>query len=127
MLIFVPAAIAAELLHAPPLVVFILSALGIIPLADLIGEGTEELAAHTGPKLGGLLNATLGNAAELIITIFAIQRGLLELVLASITGSILGNLLLVGGLSILVGGLRHGTQTFNRREAGLNATMVVLA
>lgn len=127
LLLFVPAAIIAELLHANPLVVFLLSALGIIPLADLIGEGTEELAVHTGPKLGGLLNATLGNAAELIITVFAIRAGLLELVVASITGSIIGNLLLVGGLSLLVGGLKHGRQTFDRRQAGLNATMLVLA
>jgi Ca2+:H+ antiporter len=127
MLIFVPVAILAELLHASPVLIFVLSALGIIPLADLIGEGTEELAAHTGPRLGGLLNATLGNAAELIITIFAIREGLLTLVLASITGSIIGNLVLVTGLSVLVGGLRHGHQTFDRRQAGLNATLVVLA
>jgi len=127
MLIFVPAAIAADLLHASPILVFVLSALGIIPLADLIGEGTEELAAHTGPKLGGLLNATLGNAAELIITIFAIRQGLLALVLASITGSILGNLLLVSGLSMVVGGIRNGSQTFDRKQAGQNATLLVLA
>ncbi len=125
-LIFVPAAILAEVLHASPVLVFILAALGIIPLADLIGEGTEELALHTGPRIGGLLNATLGNAAELIITIFAIREGLLQLVLASITGSIIGNLLLVAGASLLIGGIRHGTQTFDRRQAGLNATMVVL-
>lgn len=127
MLLFVPAAIAAELLHADPLIIFLLSALGIIPLADLIGEGTEELAVHVGPRLGGLLNATLGNAAELIITVFAIRAGLLELVVASITGSIIGNLLLVGGLSLLIGGLKNGNQTFDRRQAGLNATLLVLA
>jgi Ca2+:H+ antiporter len=127
MLIFVPAAIAADLLHANPVIVFVLSALGIVPLADLIGEGTEELATHTGPKLGGLLNATLGNAAELIITIFAIRQGLLGLVLASITGSILGNLLLVSGLSMIVGGVKHGSQTFDRKQAGQNATLLVLA
>ncbi len=99
----------------------------MIPLADLIGEATEELAVHTGPKIGGLLNATLGNAAELIITIFALREGLVELVRASITGSILGNLLLVMGLSILLGGLKNGIQVFDRRTAGLNGVMLILA
>ena len=106
LLIFAPLAIAAELLHASPVLVFALASLGVVPLAGLVGRATEELAGHTGPRLGGLLNATLGNAAELIITIFAIRAGLLELVKASITGSILGNLLLVLGLSVLVGGSR---------------------
>jgi Ca2+:H+ antiporter len=127
MLIFVPAAIVVELLHGSPLLIFIFAALGVIPLADLIGEATEELAFYTGPRIGGLLNATLGNAAEVIITIFAIKEGLLELVKASITGSIIGNLLLVAGLSVLLGGLRHGIQTFDRRQAALNSTMLVLA
>jgi Ca2+:H+ antiporter len=127
MLVFVPLAIAAELLHASAVVVFGLSALGVVPLAGLIGEATEELAAHTGPRLGGLLNATLGNAAELIIAIFAIRAGLLDLVKASVAGSILGNILLVLGLSILTGGLKNGTQRFDRSQAGLNATMLILA
>lgn len=128
LLIFVPIAIIADfVLHLDPLIVFIVAALGVIPLADLIGEATEELAIHTGPKLGGLLNATLGNAAELIITIFAIREGLLDLVRASITGSIVGNLLVVLGLSILLGGLKNGIQVFDRRTAGLNATMLILA
>ena len=86
LLILVPIAIIAELSHLDPVIVFALSAAGLIPLAKLIGEATEELAVYTGPKLGGLLNATLGNAAELIITILAIQAGLLDLVRASITG-----------------------------------------
>ncbi len=107
--------------------IFICSALAIIPLADLIGEATEELSGRLGPQISGLLNATLGNAAELIITIFALSRGLLELVKASIVGSILGNLLLVAGLSLLLGGLKNGRQTFNQRQAGVNATMLVLA
>jgi Ca2+:H+ antiporter len=127
LLILVPIAIIAELSHVDPVIVFILSAAGLIPLAKLIGEATEELAIYTGPKLGGLLNATLGNAAELIITIFAIQAGLLDLVRASITGSIIGNLLLVLGLSLLLGGLRNGIQVFDRRTAGLNATLALLA
>ncbi len=127
LLIFVPAAILAELTHSSPVLVFGLSALGVIPLASLIGEATEELAAYTGPRVGGLLNATLGNAAEVIITIFAINAGLLDLVKASITGSILGNLLLVLGLSVFAGGLKNGPQTFSRRQAGLNSTMLILA
>ena len=102
-------------------------ALAIIPLAGLIGKSTEEVAVRTGPQIGGLLNATLGNAAELIITIFALREGLLELVRASIIGSILGNLLLVMGLAMLLGGLKNGIQTFDRRRAGHNATLLVMA
>ncbi len=128
MLIFVPLTLLAEyVLHAEPLLIFISAALAIIPLAKYIGEATEELAVHTGPRVGGLLNATLGNAAELIITIFALREGLVDLVRASITGSILGNLLLVLGLSLLVGGLRNGSQAFSRRNAAMNATLLVLA
>lgn len=127
LLVFAPIAVIARLAGADPVIVFILSALGLVPLAKLIGDATEELAIYTGPKLGGLLNATLGNAAELIITIFAIQAGLLELVRASITGSILGNLLLVLGLSVLLGGWKHGLQHFDKRTASINATLLVLA
>ncbi len=104
--------------------VFGLSAVGVIPLASLIGEATENLAAHTGPRIGGLINATLGNAAELIITLFAIRAGLLELVKASITGSIIGNLLFVLGLSILVGGIKNGIQQFDRRHT-VNTTILL--
>src|SRR5688572_1031442 len=94
MLLLVPVVLVLEfVVHADPVLIFILSAAAIIPLADFVGEATEELSIHTGPKLGGLLNATLGNAAELIITIFALKEGLVELVRASITGSIMGNLL----------------------------------
>lgn len=127
LLIFVPIAMIAEFAQADPILIFVVAALGIIPLADLIGEATEELAHHTGPKIGGLLNATLGNAAELIITIFAIREGLFELVKASITGSIIGNLLLVLGASLLLGGLKNGLQKFDPRTAGLNATLLILA
>jgi Ca2+:H+ antiporter len=98
--------------------VFGLAAIGVIPLAGYIGSATEALAHYTGPKIGGLLNATLGNAAELIITLVAIRAGLLELVKASITGSILGNLLLVMGMSMLLGGLKHGEQKFDRKQSG---------
>lgn len=126
LLIFVPIALIAELTGGSPELIFVVAALGIIPLADLIGEATEELAHHTGPKIGGLLNATLGNAAELIITIFAIQAGLLDLVKASIVGSIIGNLLLVLGLALLLGGLKNGIQKFDSKTAGLNATLLLL-
>jgi Ca2+:H+ antiporter len=127
LLIAVPLALAAEFLHWNPLATFILAAVGVIPLAAYIGEATEALAVHTSPRAGALLNATLGNAAELIITITAIQAGLLELVKASITGSILGNLLLVLGMSMVVGGVRHGIQIFDRRSAGRNAVLLLLA
>lgn len=127
LLIALPFAIAARFLNWGPLWVFTLSAISIIPLAYYIGEGTESLAAHTNPRIGGLLNATLGNAAELIITIVAIREGLLELVKASIVGSILGNLLLVMGISMLVGGIKHGIQSFNRRQASRNAILLLLA
>ena len=127
LLIFVPVALAAELLHAPEWVLLVTACLGIVPLAELVGEGTEVLAGRLGARWGGLLNATFGNAAELIITISAINAGLLELVRASITGSILGNILFVLGLSMFLGGWRHGLQRFNRATAGVNATMMVLA
>jgi Ca2+:H+ antiporter len=128
LLIFVPVALVVDfVLHGSPTLIFITAALGIIPLAGLIGEATEELAVYTGPNIGGLLNATLGNAAELIITVFALREGLVNLVRASITGSIIGNLLLVMGFSMIAGGWKHGTQNFNRRQASLNATMLIIA
>lgn len=127
MLLFVPVTLLARFVfNADATILFILSAISIIPLAKFVGDGTEELALHLGPKVGGLLNATLGNAAELIITIFAIRAGLLDLVKASIAGSILGNLLLVMGLSLLVGGIKNGIQLFDRRTAGINATLLIL-
>ena len=136
LLVFVVLAIVAELAGWNPLLVFVFSGLAMIPLAALMGKATEALALHTGPRVGGLLNATLGNAAELIITIMAVREGIqnpainaemLELVRASLTGSIVGNILLVLGLSILVGGLRNGLQKFDRSNAGMNATMLMLA
>lgn len=127
MLLLLPLAIIGEQSGWSPAVVFALSALAVVPLAGLIGETTESLAAFTGPKIGGLLNATLGNAAELIITLVAIRAGLLDLVKASITGSILGNLLLIMGLSMLIGGIKNGTQTFNRKQAGNHAILLILA
>src|SRR6476620_10868859 len=113
LLLFVPAAIGAEFMHASPVLIFGLAALAIVPLSGFLGKATEEISTHTGPTLGGLLNATLGNLAELIIAILALRAGLVDLVKASITGSILGNLLLVLGAAQLAGGLRHRTQRFS--------------
>src|SRR5437868_91807 len=110
-----------------PMVTFLLAAFGVIPLAHLMGESTEHLAEQTGPTWGGLLNATFGNAAELIIAIIALHKGLNEIVMASLTGSILGNLLLVAGAAILVGGWNREKQEFNRSSAEVNSGMLVLA
>ncbi|MGW8250638.1 MAG: calcium/proton exchanger, partial [Anaerolineales bacterium] len=127
LIIAIPLAVLAAYGHWGQLWVFFFSAIGVIPMANLIGKSTEALATYTGPRVGGLLNATLGNAAELIITIFAIREGLLELVKASIIGSILGNLLLVMGMSMLLGGLRNGWQSFDRRHAMNNAILLTLS
>jgi len=127
LLLALPLTLLAQLLGWPPVAVFALAALGIVPLASYIGEATEDLAYYTNPRLGALLNATLGNAAELIITITAVQAGLLELVKASITGSIIGNLLLVLGFAMAAGGIRHGVQKFNKRNASRNAILLALA
>ena len=127
LLAFVPIAIGADLLGASPLVVFALSALAIIPLSWLLGIATEQLAGHAGPTIGGLLNATLGNLAELIIGALALRAGLIDLVKASITGSILGNLLLVLGGAQLAGGLRYRTQTFNEQMVGMSRSLLVIA
>jgi Ca2+:H+ antiporter len=121
------AAIVLNALGVPPLVTLITSAIAMIPMAGLIGEATEAIAAAVGPRLSGFLNATFGNAAELIITIVAIREGLLELVKASITGSILGNLLFVLGLSMLAGSLRNGIQQFDREKASSDTLLLLLA
>ncbi|HEY0023602.1 MAG TPA: calcium/proton exchanger [Longimicrobium sp.] len=128
LLVFVPIAMIMEwVLHSPPIAIFIVSCLGIIPLAGQMGHATEEIAERVGQGVGGLLNATFGNAAELIIAIVALRAGLYDLVKASITGSIIGNVLLVFGLSALVGGLKYETQKFNRTAAGLGGTLLVLS
>ena len=128
LLILVPVVLAMELLdiggHST---MFVLSALALIPLAAVLGNATEEVAVFTGPKIGGLLNATLGNAAELIITIVALREGLVTVVKASIAGSIIGNMLIVLGAAVLLGGLKHGTQRFNSHIAGVNAAAMSLA
>ncbi|MCD6014222.1 MAG: calcium/proton antiporter, CaCA family [Solirubrobacterales bacterium] len=124
---FIVSAVALELAHAAPTLVFACAALGIIPTAALMGLATEELAARSGPGIGGFLNVTFGNAAELIIAVFLLAEGLQEVVKASIVGSILGNLLLVLGLSMVVGGVGRARQVFNRTAANAQATMLFLA
>ena len=127
LLLFLPVALLAHWARMNDILVFAASALAIIPLAKLLGEATEVLAEKTGPRIGGLLNATFGNAAELIITLSAIRAGQIQLVLASLTGSILGNLLLVLGFAMLLGGLKNGRQMFDRRQVDTDATMTILA
>jgi len=127
LLLALPGAVILELRHADGLWIFLFSCLAVIPLAALMGRATENLAESMGPAIGGLLNATFGNAAELIITLLALSKGKIELVKASITGSIIGNILLVLGLAILAGGFFHRQQTFNRTAAGLGATLLALA
>ncbi len=125
--IFIPAAVALELAHADPVLVFGTAALAVIPCAAVMGEATEAIAAKTGPGIGGLLNVTFGNAPELIIAFFALLEGLQEVVKASIVGSIIGNILLVMGAAMLVGGLPRDKQTFSRTAANAQSAMLMLA
>jgi Ca2+:H+ antiporter len=127
LLIFIPLTVAAKFLHFSAACLFFLAALAIVPLAKFLGNGTEALAAHTSPALGGILNATFGNATELIISLFALRAGLTELVKASITGSIIGNLLLVLGGAIFTGGLKFKVQKFNKTMARASASTLLLA
>ncbi len=123
----VPASIVLSRQGGSELWIFALACLAVLPLAALMGTATEHLAAHTGPTLGGLMNATFGNAAELIIAVVALRAGLVDLVKASITGSILGNLLLILGLALVAGGLRRESLSFNRTAAGMGTVMLTLA
>jgi len=123
----IPIAVALELAHAEAAIIFGASAAGVIPTAALMGRATEELAARSGPGIGGLLNVTFGNAPELIIAFFALREGLQEVVKASLVGSILGNILLVMGAAMLVGGLRRERQTFDRTAANVQSLMLLLA
>src|SRR6478609_6037768 len=127
LLLCAPAALVCNVLQLGDVPLFVLSALAIIPLAAYIGESTGHLAHHLGPSAGALINATFGNLAEMIIAIFAVRAGLLEVVKASLTGSILGNLLFVGGLSMLVGGWRRDSQRFNRLSSEAMAGQMVVA
>ena len=127
LLIFVPVSIAAHALHWGDLVVFVTAALAIVPLAGWMGTATEEIAVVLGPSWGGLLNATFGNATELIIAIVALNKGLIEVVKASLAGSIIGNLLLVMGLAMFLGGLKYKEQTFQPVIARVNGSSMNLA
>jgi Ca2+:H+ antiporter len=128
LLIFIPLTVVLEhVWHASPTIIFVCACLAILPLAGWLGRATEHLAERAGAAIGGLLNATFGNAAEMIIAIMALKDGLRDIVKASLTGSIIGNILLVMGIAILAGGLRHKTQQFNARNARVQATMLTLA
>lgn len=127
LLVFVPVTVGLEVLHADPLMVFLSSAFAIIPLAGLLGRATEHLTSHVGAGIGGLLNASLGNAAELIIALAALRGGLHDVVKASLTGSILGNILLVLGVAMVAGGAKHERQKFNQTAAGMGASLLLLS
>jgi len=127
LLIFVPVAIIFDLLHVSPLLIFIASALAIAPLASVLGESTGALASQLGPAAGGILSATMGNATEMIIAFFALHAGHINVVKASLSGSIIGNLLLVLGLSLLAGGLRNPVQRFSRATSAMNSTTLMIA
>ena len=127
MLLFVPVSIACEMVGLPPTAMFLLAALAIVPLAGLMGEATEEISFYAGPRIGGFLNATFGNATELIISFFALKAGLFEVVKASIAGSVIGNILLVLGLSMLCGGLKYKTQKFSKKVVEVSSSMLLFA
>jgi Ca2+:H+ antiporter len=124
---FIPIAVVLEVSHANASVIFVCSALGVIPTAALMGQATEQLAMRSGPGIGGFLNVTFGNAPEIIIALFALHEGLQEVVKASLVGSILGNILLVMGAAMLVGGLKRERQKFDRTAANVQALMLMLA
>ena len=126
LLIFSIAAPVLAVFHAPPLLLFPIAGLGILPLAALIGTSVEHIAEHTGEQVGGILFATFGNATELIIGIFALSQGLVDVVSASIIGSILGNALLVLGVAVCVGSAKYGRLQFEARSASVYASLLAL-
>ncbi len=127
LLVFIPVTFWLEFTHASDTLIFGAACLAILPLAGLMGTATEQLAVRTGSTIGGLLNATFGNATELIIAFFALSAGKFDVVKASITGSIIGNLLLVLGLALFLGGLRHTRQTFNAHSAQVMASLLTIS
>jgi Ca2+:H+ antiporter len=127
LLVFVPISLLAELLGQQPVLVFVTTCLAIIPLAGLIGAATNQLALRSGPRVGGLLNATFGNVTELIICILLVQAGEFDVAKASLVGSILGNLILVLGFSYLLGGIRFPEQRFSPRSASVHSSSLLLA
>jgi Ca2+:H+ antiporter len=127
LLVFAPVAVALEFMHVDPIAMFVVAAIALIPLAKLIGDSTEHLATHYGATTGSLLNVTFGNAAEIIIAIVAINAGLLDLVKASITGAIIGNILLILGLSVVAGGFRFKEQRFSKENISIQSSMLLIA
>ncbi|WP_297629872.1 calcium/proton exchanger [uncultured Clostridium sp.] len=127
LLIFIPISIVLHFMKANETILFICSALGIVPLAGLMGEATEGISFYTGSKIGGFLNATFGNATELIISFFALKNGLFEVVKSSIAGSVIGNILLVLGASMLFGGIKYKNQKFNKKVIEVSSSMLLFA
>ena len=127
MLIFIPISFIAKFMNASGSIMFLLSCLSIIPLAGLMGEGTEEISFYSSPKIGGFLNGTFGNATELIISFFALKEGLFNVVKSSIAGAVIGNILLVIGASMLAGGLKYKTQKFNKKVTEVTSSMLLFA
>jgi Ca2+:H+ antiporter len=127
LLVFLPMALALSYFKANPIFIFLTSALAVMPLAELMEDATEVLSKYLGTTLGSLLNASLNNAPEIIIALFALKNGLVDIVKASLTGSILGNVLFGLGLAMYFGGLRHGEQKFDAKLAGMNGNLLVLA
>src|ERR671913_433268 len=127
LLVFTPIAFILDQSHSNATLLFLVSIVSLIPLAKLIGDSTEHLASHYGSTAGSLLNVTFGNAAEIIICLIAINAGLIDLVKASIIGAILGNIMLIFGLSLLAGGFRYKEQYFSQENVGLQSSMLFLA
>ncbi|WP_411679249.1 calcium/proton exchanger [Clostridium thailandense] len=127
LLIFIPISIVAEFMKMNPILIFIFSSLSIIPLAGFMGEATEEISIYSGPRIGGFLNATFGNATELIISFFALKQGLFDVVKASIAGSVIGNILLVLGASMFFGGIKYKIQKFNKSIVEVSSSMLLFA
>lgn len=127
LLIFIPISFIAKFMNVSGSIMFVLSCLSIIPLAGLMGEGTEEISFYSGPKIGGFLNGTFGNATELIISIFALKEGMFEVVKSSIAGAVIGNILLVIGASMFAGGLKYKTQKFNAKVSDVTSSMLLFA
>lgn len=127
LLIFIPISFIAKFMNASGSVMFLLSCASIIPLAGLLGEGTEEISFYSGPKIGGFINGTFGNATELIISFFALKEGLFEVVKSSIAGAVIGNVLLVIGASMLAGGFKYRSQKFNVKVVEVTSSMLLFA
>ena len=127
LLIFVPISFIAKFMNASGSIMFLLSCASIVPLAGLLGQGTEEISFYSGPKIGGFINGTFGNATELIISFFALKKGLFEVVKSSIAGAVIGNILLVIGASMIAGGIKYKSQKFNVKVIEVTSSMLLFA